>query len=266
MRDLLTNAHETVESDLSAWHQTVSLSPALHRGAEPDVTVYWSDATDPGGNVLADARIPADQVSIRVPELLTPYLDRALPFQWVTTPRTTSPALEATLAQLGLAPRTASAMLVALDRPVDPQTPENTFIEVAWPDQLQAVASVLGPATHLPVDTREAHLAYLDGLTGPDSEECEFLVARDLGTSDPLGAVMMFRRRSSVIVPALDLLEEGARRRVTRPLIATLVNRAREGGARSITAVATDEHYEAFADLGFRTQFDVVSWVWTPTA
>lgn len=260
MRDLLTSAQETVEADLEAFHRTMALSPVLHAVYEPDATVYWSDAPCDGGNVLATARLGKD-VPRRVSELITPFMERALPFRWVTTPRTTSPALEAMLAQLGLTPVSASAMAVGLEEEVDPRTPERTFIEVAWPDQLETVGQTLGDAIGLPADHREQHLRFLDGL---ESEGCEFLVGRDLGSSEPLGALVMFRRRNSVLIPDYGLLDRGHVRRIARPLVATAMNRAREGGARAATTVADRASYPVFAELGFRTQFDVVSWTWTP--
>ena len=76
----------------------------------------------------------------------------------------------------------------------------------------------------------------------------------------------MVRRRNSVIIPTFGLVDEGMRRHIARPLVATALNRAREAGARSVTTVTDKQHYQLFADLGFRTQFEVVTWVWHPVA
>lgn len=263
MRDVLTSAHNTVESDLAAYHQAVAQSPVVSTSYEPDTIVYWSATEDASANVLVNATIPPDDARQRAAALTEPFFERGRAFRWITTPRTTSPVLESALAQLGLTPRTGSGMLAGLSREIDPETPRHTFIEVAWPDQLPALADTLADALPVAALDRETHLRYLDSL---EAEECEVLVARDMGTSAPLGAVMIYRRKHSMIVPLLSLQPEGVRRKVGHALIATAINRAREAGARSVTTVAEKQEYELFAGLGFRTQFEVVAWEWHPTA
>lgn len=263
MRDLLTTAASTIEADFAALQTAIAASPALSSSDEPDAVVYWSTQPLTLLNVIVDAHIPPDHAAQRATELLAPFLERGLPFQWVTTPRTTSPALEAALAQAGLAAREYPAMFVTLGPAIDPRTPEDVFIDVAWPDGVAPVSQAILEALGHPAaaDDDEA-LGVLDTLDPADNQ---FFVARSLRTGEVLGASTMHSRGTSVMLANVSVTPAARGRGVARALTATMMNRAASTGAQTATLITNSRAYPTYVDLGFRTQFTCVAWVWDPT-
>ncbi|WP_181312543.1 GNAT family N-acetyltransferase [Nocardioides campestrisoli] len=261
MRDLLTTPMETIEADLAAFHAAVSKSPVFTTSDEPDATVYWSHLPLAACNVIATARIASADVPTRVPELLEPFRQRGLPFQWVTTPETTTPALEATLAQAGLTPHQAPAMHVNLEHPIDPLSPEHVYIDVAWPDHTEPAAATIFAGLGLSASASASHLGFLDTL---DPADHQFFVARSMFTGEPQGAGSSHRRDGSVMFGNVTTLAQARGRGIEHALTGTMMNRARETGAGTATVIGTDSTYQALVALGFRTGFELVTWGWTP--
>lgn len=262
MRDLLTTAADTIEADFAALQTAIAASSVLSSSEEPDATVYWSTQPLALLNVIVDARIPAESAGARAQELIAPFLARGLPFQWVTTPRTTTPALEAALAQAGLSAREYPAMHVTLGRAIDPGTPEDVFIDVAWPDGVEPVSRVIleglgHPAT--PED--DAALGVLDTLDPADNQ---FFIARSMRTGEVLGASTLHTRGNSAMLANVSTTPAARGRGVGRALTATMINRAAATGCQSATLITNSRAYPTYVDLGFRTQFTCVAWVWDP--
>lgn len=261
MRNLLVTPLETIEADLASLQTTTSRSPVFQTRTEPDACVYWSELPLPVCNVIANARIPAADVPQRAAELLAPFLKRGRPFQWVTTPATTTPALEAALAQAGLRPQEAPAMHLKLTGPIDPRTPDDVFIDLAWPEQVQSVSRTLVTGLHYPAGLETAHLRFLETL---DPAENQCFIARSMKDGSPVGASTMHRRSASVMLANMATLESARGRGVGRALTATMLNRARETGSATASLVANEAGYPVAIDVGFRTMFNVVTWVWSP--
>ena len=260
MRDLLTTPAATIEADFAALQRAISRSPVLSHGDEPDACVYWSHLPLAAVNVIADAHIAPEDVRTRVPELLGPFLSRGLPFMWMTTPSTTTPALEAALAQAGLLAREYPAMHATLADEIDPGTGDEVYIDVAWPDQVAPVNAAVFNAFGQPEQVEES-LAILDSLDPADNE---FFVARSLRTGQPLGASTMHHRGSSVMFANTGTVPSARGTGIHRALTATMMNRAVSRGSTTATLVATGMSYPTYVSLGFRTQFDLVTWVWDP--
>lgn len=262
MRDLLTTAASTIEADFSALQKAIAASPVLHSSDEPDATVYWSSQPLPLLNVIVDAHIPPESARQRAQELLAPFFARGLPFQWVTTPTTTTPTLEAALAQAGLLAREYPAMHATLGPTRDPRTPDDVFIDVAWPDGVAPVSSVILEALgHPAAVTDDEALGVLDTLDPADNQ---FFVARSLLTGEVLGASTMHTRDSSVMLANVSTTAAARGRGVGRALTATMMNRAASTGAQTATLITNSRAYPTYVDLGFRTQFTCVAWVWDP--
>ncbi|MBE7325296.1 GNAT family N-acetyltransferase [Nocardioides sp. Y6] len=262
MRDLLTTASDTIEADFAALQAAIAASPVLSSSDEPDATVYWSNQPLALLNVIVDAHIAPEVAAARAQEILAPFFERGLPFQWVTTPRTTSPALEAALAQAGLAAREYPAMFVALGQPIDPRTPEDVFIDVAWPDGVEPVSRViLEDLGHPAVPEEGSALGVLDTLDPADNQ---FFVARSMRTGDVLGASTMHTRGSSAMLANVSITAAARGRGVGRALTATMMNRAAATGCQSATLITNSRAYPTYVDLGFRTQFTCVAWAWDP--
>lgn len=263
MRDLLTTPVETIEADFEALQVTMSKSPVFQTSDEPDATVYWSHLPLAVCNVIANARIASVDVAQRVPELLGPFLERGLPFRWVTTPATTTPALEAALAQAGLVAHEAAAMHVPLEQPIDPETPDDVYIDVAWPDRTEPVASTIFAGLGLPIHPAAEHMDFLDTM---DPADHQFFIARSSFTGDSQGASTAHRRGASVMFGNIVTLPGARSHGIDRALAGTMMNRARETGATTATVISTEETYAALVDLGFRTGFNLVSWHWEQQA
>ena len=261
MRDLLTTPAATIEADFAALQRAISRSPVLSSADEPDATVYWSHLPVAAVNVVCDAHIRPEDVPTRVPQLLDPFVARGLPFMWMTTPSTTTPALEAALAQAGLLAREYPAMHASLGGEADPGTGDDVYIDVAWPDQVAPVNAGVFNAFGQPEQVVEESLAILDSLDPADNE---FFVARSLRTGQPLGASTMHHRGASVMFANTGTVPAARGTGIHRALTATMMNRAVSRGATSATLVATGMSYPTYVSLGFRTQFDLVTWVWDP--
>lgn len=262
MRDLLTTTPaEVVEADFAALQATIARAPALHSGQERDAVVYWSSTDLAALNVVADAHITPERVAARVPELLDPFFTRGWPFMWLTTPSSTTPQLEAALAQAGLRARELPAMYAPLRSGVDPHTPEDVYIDLAWPDQVSQVAPAVFNAFAGPVDPTDRVPDLLDGM---DPASNQFFVARSLDNGRPLGVSTMHVRDSSAMLANVSTVSGPRERGIARALVATMMNRASSTGATSATTVVPHSTYQVYVDLGFRTQFDLVAWVWDP--
>ena len=261
MRDLLTHAADTIEADFAALQTTISRSPALQSGDEPDATVYWSSSPLPLLNVIANASISPEATAGRVAELIAPFVKRGLPFQWVTTPRTTTPALEAALAQAGLLAREYPAMHVSLGAAIDPGTPDDVFIDVAWPDGVEPASRIILEALGHPASQQDGTLGVLDTMDPADNQ---FFVARSLRTGEVLGASTMHNRGNSAMFANVSTTPAARGRGIGKALTGTMMNRAASTGAQSATLVTNSSAYPTYVELGFRTQFTVVAWVWDP--
>lgn len=262
MRDLLTTTPaEVVEADFAALQATLSGSPTLHRREEPDAVVYWTDLDLAALNVIADAHITADRVATRVPALLDPFFTRGRPFMWLTTPSSTTPALEAALAQAGLRARELPAMYSMLGATLDPYTPDDVYIDLAWPDQVAQITSAIFNGFDAAIDPSRHHMDLLDGMN-PHTNH--FFIARSLLDGEPLGASTMHTRGTSAMLANVSTLPGARGRGIARSLVATMVNRASGTGLESATVVARHGTYQMYVDLGFRTQFDLVAWRWDP--
>lgn len=261
MRDLLTTAADTIEADFAALQEAISHSPVLSSSDEPDATVYWSREPLDLLNVITNARVAPAAASARARELLDPFLTRGLPFRWITTPRTTTPALEAAIAQAGLLAREYPAMFAALGAPVDPGTPDDVFIDVVWPDGVAPVSHAILSALDHPTASREGALGVLDTL---DPGSNQFFVARSLRSGEVLGASTMHARGTSVMLANVSTTPAARGRGIGRALTATMMNRAASTGARTATLVTSSRAYPTYVELGFRTQFTCVAWAWSP--
>lgn len=262
MRDLLTTASDTIEADFAALQSAISRSPSLSTADEPDATVYWSSEPLTLLNVVANARIAPDSVATRAPGLLAPFFRRGLPFQWVTTPSTTTPALEARLAQAGLLAREYPAMHTKLGAPIDPETPDDVFIDVAWPDGIEPASRAVLQALGHPAAQQDVTLGVLDTL---DPSDNLFFVARSLRTGEVLGASTMHTRGASVMLANISTTPAARGRGIGRALGATMMNRAASIGIQTATMITNSRAYPTYVELGFRTQFTCVTWVWDPT-
>lgn len=263
MRHVLTTPHDTIEDDFAALQRSLSQSPALSRLEAADATVFWSHLPLVAVNVVADARITEADVPTRVPELLAPFLERRHPFQWITTPSTTTPALESALAQAGLRAHEFPAMHASLRTPVDPGTPADVFIDLVWPDQVAQVNATIFNSFGHSDRVAEEHLDILDTM---DSETNHFFLARSMSNGQALGASTMHTRGDSVMLANISTVPQARGRGLERALTATMMNRAASTGATTATLVANTATYPTYIDLGFRTQFNVVTWVWKPEA
>lgn len=261
MRHLVASATDTVEEDFAALQRTLAASPVLNRLEAPDATVFWGQLPLVAVNVIADARIADEDVARRVPELLKPFKERGLPFQWLTTPATTTPALEAALAQSGLRAQEYPAMYTSLRNPIDPGTPADVYIDIVWPDQVAPVnAAVFNDFGH-PAHVAETHLDILETM---DPETNHFFLARSLSNGQALGASTMHTRGDSVMLASITTVPAARGRGLERALAGTMMNRGASTGATSATLVANPSSYPTYVDLGFRTQFNVVTWIWQP--
>lgn len=262
MRDLLTNTPaEVVEADFAALQATISSSPVMHRAEEPDAVTYWSDVDLAALNVIADAHIPPDKVAARFPALVEPFFRRGRPFLWLTTPSSTTPQLEAALAQAGFRARQLPTLHRAAGTPLDPYAPDDVYIDLAWPDQVADVtAAIFRDSRHVDDPTRH----HLDLLEGMDPDTNHFFVARSLLDGQTLGASTMHVRHNSAMLANISTVPGARGRGIARALTATMVNRATTTGQDNVSVVARHGTYEMLVDLGFRTQFDLVTWRWDP--
>lgn len=261
MRHVLTTPQDTVEADFSTLQRNLSRSPVLQRLDASDAVVFWSHLPLAAVNVIADAHVPAEQAPERVAQLTRPFLDRGHPFQWITTPSTTTPALEAALAQTGLRAHEYPAMHASLRNPVDPCTPLDVFIDIVWPDQMAPVSTtVFNSFSH----TESAPQQHVDILESMDPETNHYFLARSLLNGAPLAAGTMHARGDSVMLANITVLPAARGRGLERSLAATMMNRAASTGSNTATIVANHATYATFLELGFRTQFDVITWTWKP--
>lgn len=153
-------------------------------------------------------------------------------------------------------------MYVTLGRPIDPGTPEDVFIDVAWPDGVAPVSRVILEALGHPATPEEDEsLGVLDTL---DPATNQFFVARSMRTGEVLGASTMHARGSSVMLANVSITPAARGRGVGRSLTATMMNRAAATGAQTATLITNSRAYPTYVDLGFRTQFTCVAWLWEP--
>src|SRR5690606_33259130 len=165
--------------------------------------------------------------------------------------------------QAGLRAREYPAMYVSLGPTIDPGTAEDVFIDVAWPDGVAPIAeSVLEGLGH-PASSRDEQLGVLDTL---DPEDNQFFVARDMRSGKPLGAGTLHTHTDSFIIANVSTVVSARGRGIGRALVATMMNRGATTNVQTATVVSNPRSYTTYVELGFRTQFNVVSWVWDPRA
>jgi len=261
MRHVLTTPQDTIEDDFTALQRAIASSPVLNHLELADACAFWSHLPLVAVNMVADARIPEEDAARRVPELLAPFFERNHPFQWITTPSTTNPAVEAALAQAGLRAHEFPAMHASLRSPVDPGLSPDVYVDIVWPDQVAPVNATIFNSFGHSTDVADAHLDILGTM---DPETNHFFLARSLSGGEALGASTMHTRGDSVMLANITTLPHARGRGIERALTATMMNRAASTGATTATLIANNATYPTYIALGFRTQFNVVSWVWNP--
>ncbi len=248
-----------VEDNLIEFIRVVCSSGSFDSDDHADVATWHSEVAFPLFNGIAAARFAPEQASTRAPEVLAPFLARARPFLWWTTPSTSSPKLEQSLESAGLLRDDVPGMHLDL-MPVAADTPvPGLELRVARPDESQAWAQLMCRAYGMPDDLVSPVLAMIScfeagGLVNVIGElDGEPVAVGSLWVSGTTGGLYN-----------IATLESARGRGIGFALTARLLDLAREQGCRQAILHASEMGKPVYERLGFTTVCTVPQFLWLP--
>jgi GNAT superfamily N-acetyltransferase len=250
-----------IEEFRAAIGDHIRVPGVLSYGDEPDLESCWGPWPVTSANLIVQARIPPADAARRVAEINAAYVARGNPFVWVLTPDTSSPELEAALAQGGLERSTSPEMYAALLGPLPVELPDGVEIEPAGDsDELaHTIASGFGFAGIAGVS--DGFSSYLAGV---DPTVQRAVLARDQATGTALGVGTLWHLDTTIQLANLATLESARGQGIGLAVTAALMNLGRDLGADAAILTASDMGYPVYRKIGFETAFELVSYTWNP--
>lgn len=233
----------------------------LTYGDEPDVETCWGPWPVTSANLIVQPRIAPADVARRVAEINTAYAARGNPFAWVLTPATSSPELEAALAQGGLQRSTSPEMYAALIAPLPVELPDGVELEPAGDSEELAhtIASGFGFAGIAGVS--DGFSSYLAGV---DPTVQRAVLARDRATGTPLGVGTLWHLGKTIQLANIATVESARGQGIGMGVTAALMNLGQDLGADAAILTASEMGYPVYRKVGFETAFELVSYTWNP--
>ena len=250
-----------VEDNLLSFMEALARQPRFELEPGDDVMAAYSDVAFPLFNPVSGARFAHAVAGERTRELVASYVGRGLPFLWWLTPSTTSPELEAVLADAGMARDNTPGMHTPLGAPVTP----------ALPDGVELVEVVTSRQPHPFIDTM------LEGFGMPRDLIAEFTTVlgsfddRDLinvlATLDgrPVATGAAWVTGSTVGLYNITTLPEVRGRGLGYAVTARLMDLGRDRGCTEAVLHASEQGRPVYERLGFGYVCDVPQYVWAPS-
>lgn len=249
-----------VEQNLLALFGTAADSTLMTAEPHDDVLAYRSDVPIPLFNAISGARFAPGREGERARAVLAAYVGRGLPFMWWLTPTTSSPAIEAALAEVGAEPEHVPGMHVSLaERPDRAAAGPGVTVTTAGPDDLEAVMATMMDGFEFPDLARQP---MADLLGGVDPARMRHVLATVDGTPAATGSVWLTGTTAGLYNIATLPAYRG--RGLGYAVTAALMDLARDLGCTEAVLHATELGRPVYERLGFVEVCRVPQWVWMP--
>jgi ribosomal protein S18 acetylase RimI-like enzyme len=249
-----------VEDNLESFFRTVASEPELVVSDEPDVLAFSSAYAFPLMNAICGARFAPGTVERRAREVVAPFLERGLPFIWWTTPSGHAEELGPVLTDLGMQCSPAPGMHAELTDRADPRAAEGVEVrEVDGAEELAESLEVMLEGFEFPEPVRPV-FRRMERL--PSAKE--FVEVTAWLDGQPVGCGTGWVTGETAGLYNITTLERARRRGIGYAVTATLMNAARERGAREVILHASEAGYPVYRRLGFEVVCQVPQFVWMP--
>ena len=249
-----------VEDNLLSFMAAVSRQPRFELEPADDVVAAHTDIPFALFNPVAGARFAPEVAAERGRQVVTSYVGRGLPFLWWLTPSTTSPELEAVLADLGLAREEIPGMHTPLGAPMTPAPPEGVeLVEVVASRDPHPLIETMIEGFGMP----EELLAEFTSLFGSldDDDLVNVLATLD---GRPVATGSAFVTGATLGLYNITTLSEVRGRGVGYAVTARLMDLGRERGCTEAVLHASEDGRPLYERLGFVHVCDVPQYVWAP--
>jgi ribosomal protein S18 acetylase RimI-like enzyme len=223
-----------------------------------DVLAYRSQVPLPLFNAITGARFTDGD---RARALLTAYVQHGRPFMWWLTPSTSSPGIEAALAEAGLEPELVPGMHIDLPGRVTGPLPAGVALATVPPVQADTFVQVCLDGFEFPDFARQPMASMLGAV---DPQRMRHLVATVDGTPAACGSLWL----DGDVAGLYNITTLGAHRgrglgsAVTRGLM----DLATELGCAHAVLHASEMGLPVYERVGFVQVCVVPQWIWTPPA
>jgi GNAT superfamily N-acetyltransferase len=248
-----------VEGNMLAFLDALATVPLFDIEEHADVTTYRSGLRHPLFNGVVGGRFEPGAEQERCREVMAPFLEAGLPFQWWSTASSWSPALHRALHAAGAVREDAPGMHVDLrglspaGRPV-----EGLDIEVVSPVDLDSFAGVMCEGFELSPDFEKPLRLLLEALD-PDR------LVNVLATLDgePVACGSLWITGETAGVYNIAVLDRARERGVGYAVTSALLDEARARGCTESVLQATRLGRPVYERLGYVEVCRVPQYVWT---
>lgn len=248
-----------VEDNLESFCRTIAEEPVFTVGDDPDVVAVWSSYPFPLMNSITCARFAPGTVERRARAVVTPYLERGLPFLWWTTPGGHADELRPVLTELGLQEFGVPGMYLEPAGPLDPGLSEGLAVRQVTGDEMAESVDVMLAGFEMPEFMREP----FHGMTALVSADAMIQVTAWLD-GQAVGCGSAWLTGPTVGLYNITTLPSARRRGVGGAVTAALVNAGLERGATQAVLHASEDGFPVYERLGFETVCQVPQFLWLP--
>jgi ribosomal protein S18 acetylase RimI-like enzyme len=244
-----------VEDSLFAFWERAASHPMFRRDPASDVLAVHTDIAFPLFNAVVGAPVGQDAPA-RSRELAARYVEAGLPWLWWLTPSTTSPDLEAALADLGLMSEPCPGMYRELGEPTYVDRPAG--IEVVTPETFDMYLTVFIKAFGLPDWVAEPIAAVVESCFADAINAVALLDGR------PVACGTAFLSGTTAGLYNIGSLPGVRGRGAGYAVTASLLDLAAEAGATHAVLHSSEDGFPLYRRLGFDEVCQVTQYVWVP--
>ena len=249
-----------VEDNLLSFVDAMVRLPGFEIESADDVLAAHSEVSFPMFNPVVGARFAPEAAADRTRQLVASYAARGLPFLWWLTPSTTSPELEAVLAEAGMIREETPGMHAPLGATMTPALPDGVeLVEVDTSQQPEPFISTMVEGFDMP-QMLVAEFTRL--LLAFDDENLLNVMATLDGR--PAATATAWITGTTVGLYNIATLEELRGRGLGYAVTARLMDLAGERGCTDAVLHASEQGRPVYERLGFAHVCDVPQCVWLP--
>ncbi len=241
---------EAIEANLCGWFASFACAPGVEVIAAPDRTSVLSN---PGYNVVCQARFKPDEVAIKIAETMAPYKARNWPMKWWTGPLTRPADLGRHLQAHGFSHLGDNPGMVADLSRLNERLPSPPNLEIAavrGVSVLKRFSDAQGAEQGLAEWAREAWFAVLNNVVLGESAPSRLYV----GWLDqqPVASSWLFLGAGVAGVHNVYTAPRLRRRGIGTAMTLAALLEARAMGHHTGVLISTEMGHQLYRRLGFR--------------
>jgi len=249
-----------VEDNLLSFLDAMTRLPGFELEPADDVVAAYSEVPFPLFNPVSGARFAPDAAADRTRQIVASYAERGLPFLWWLTPSTTSPELEAVLADAGMTREETPGMHAPLAAPMTPALPDGVALEeVDTSRQPEPFISTMVEGFGMPAELMAEFTRLLRAFD--DARLINVMATLD---GRPVATGTGWVTGTTVGLYNIATLDDVRGRGLGYAVTARLMDLAEERGCTDAVLHASEQGRPVYERLGFSFVCPVPQCVWLP--